>query len=158
MALSRFNTRPLFAGFDELFAPSPFFRDPLEEWMPVIRNIDRTFDGGVLRHSSPGYEINETNDKFTLSVDVPGVKASEINAQLENDGSVLHLSGGRKITRDGATTVTKFEKRFTIGENVDTTKLSADLTNGVFTVTAPKVKKEEPKPLKIAITENQAKL
>ena len=33
---------------------------------------------------------------------------------------------------------TKFDRRFTIGKNVDIEKITANLTNGVLTVTAPK--------------------
>ena len=65
MALSRFNSNTFgpFFGFHELFAPSPFMtRDPFEDWMPVIRNVDRTFKDMTLRHS-PGFEINENDDK-----------------------------------------------------------------------------------------------
>lgn len=154
MALNRYNQRTLFPGFEEFLTPTPFLRDPFDDWMPVLTNFDRNVDS-MIRHSSPGYEINETEDRYQIAVDVPGVKAGDINAQLENDGRVLHLSGGRKVVKDGKTTETKFEKRFTIGENVDTSKLSADLSDGVLTVTAPKVKKEEPQPKKIAITENK---
>jgi HSP20 family protein len=122
--------------------------------MPVLTNFNRDFDS-MIRRSSPGYEINESNDKYQLSADVPGVKATDMTAQLENDGHVLHLSGGRKVVKDGQTTETKFEKRFTIGDNIDTSKLTADLSDGVLTVSAPKVKKEEPEPMKIAITEGK---
>jgi HSP20 family protein len=153
MALNKYNTQRPFFGFEELFFPSPFLRDPFDDWMPVLSNFNRVTDDMVLRHSSPGYEINESDDKYQIAIDVPGVKASDITAQLEDDGRVLHLSGGRKVLKDGATTETKFSKRFTIGDNVDKTKLTADLSDGVLTVTAPKVKKEEPEPMKIEITE-----
>lgn len=155
MALSRFNPNRLF-GFEEFFPPSPFVRDPFDDWMPVIQNFDRGIDDMLIRRSSPGYEINESDDKFQIALDVPGIKASDITAQLENDGRVLHVSGGRKMTKDGVTSETKFEKRFTVGRNVDTTKVSANLSDGVLTVTAPKVKKEEPETMKIEITENKA--
>ena len=165
MALSRFNANPFFFGFDDFFAPTPFFhnknyRDPFDDWMPVIRNIDRSLAAGgdnmILRRSSPGYEINESDDTYSISMDIPGVKSSDISAQLENNGRVLHVSGGRKMERDGTVTETKFEKRFTIGENVDTKKLTADLSDGVLTVSAPKLVKKEAEPMKIAITEHKA--
>ena len=122
--------------------------------MPVLTNFDRDVDS-MIRHSSPGYEINESDGKYSIAIDVPGVKASDINAQLENDGKVLHLTGGRKVTKDGKVSETRFEKRFTIGDNIDVNQLSADLSDGVLTVTAPKKKKEEPEPMKITITEGK---
>jgi HSP20 family protein len=154
MALSRWNESPLF-GINEFFSPSShyFRRDPFSDLMPVIRNMDRDFNDMVLRHSSPGYEINESDEKYEISIDLPGVKASEMTAQLEDGGRVLHISGGRKIVKKGKTSETKFEKRFTLGNNVDTSKLSAHLSNGVLTVSAPKVK--APEPTRIAITEGE---
>jgi HSP20 family protein len=161
MALNRFFTRPAstFNGFDDFFAPpTPLFRDPFfEHCMPVLHNVDRDVDS-VIRRSSPGYEINETEDKYSICVDVPGVKAADMAVQLENDGRVLHLIGGRKVQKGDSTTEHKFSQRFTIGNNVDTTKLSADLTNGVLCVSAPKLKVEEKKPITIAITEGRSKL
>jgi len=147
----------LFAGFDDFFAPSPLFKnDPFfQDWMPVLRNLDRSgvADDMVLRRSSPGWEINESETEYQIAIDVPGVKASDMTIQLEDDGRVLHLTGGRKVTRGGQTTETKFEKRFTIGENVDAASMTANLSDGVLVVKAPKLQKVEPEPMKITITE-----
>lgn len=155
MALSIFSRDPFLFGLNEWLAPSPFIaRDPFDDLMPVIRSLDRNLDDMVLRHSSPGYEINENDEKYQISMDLPGVKASDVSAQVEQNGRVLRVSGGRKVTQDGKTTETKFEKRFTIGMNVDTSKLTASLSDGVLTVTAPKVK--VPEPVLIKITEGTA--
>lgn len=151
MALSRFN-HPLFGGFDDFFAPTPFFREPVFDIMPVIPNLLRDEDMKLLR-SSPGYEINESDGKYQIAVDVPGVKASDMTVKLEEDGKVLHISGGRKVEKDGMITETKFEKRFTIGDNVDKEKLTANLADGVLTLTAPKIEVQKPEPMTIAITE-----
>jgi HSP20 family molecular chaperone IbpA len=62
---------------------------------------------------------------------------------------------GRTVTDDGKKIETKFEKRFTIGDNVDTSKLTANLSDGVLTVTAPKLTIKAPEPIKIEITENK---
>lgn len=153
MALNRYN-HPLFGGFDDFFAPTPFWgrRDPLFDIMPVIPNLLREEDMKLL-HSSPGYEINESDGKYQIAVDVPGVKATDMTVKLENDGKVLHISGGRKVQKEGKTIETKFEKRFTIGNNVDTSKLTANLADGVLMLTAPKLEVKKPEPMTVAITE-----
>ena len=92
--------------------------------MPVIPNIPRSDDMSLLR-SSPGYEINEHDGKYLISVDVPGCKRTDM--------------------RGGKSTETKFSKRFTIGDNVDIDKMTASLSDGVLTLTAPIKKKEEMK-------------
>jgi len=156
MALNRYNTdRPLFGFGDHLV---PFFDDPFKDlFMPVLPStFDRSDDMTLLR-SSPGYEINEVDGKYLISVDVPGVQAKDMNIDLENDGKVVHISGGRKVVKKGVTTETKFSKRFTVGDNVNIDQMSADLSNGVLTITAPIKEEVKPKPRRIAITtEGQA--
>jgi HSP20 family protein len=153
MALNRNYNKPVFAGFDDLFAPTPFFhRDPIMDHMMIFPNLERQTDS-VLVRSSPGYEINETDDTYQIAVDVPGVKAGDMSVQLENDGKVLHISGGRKIVNDNTITETKFEKRFTIGKNVDMEKVTANLADGVLVLSAPKIEKKEKPVLTITIME-----
>lgn len=153
MALNRYNRPFHFGGFDDFFGPSPIFaRDPVFDMMPVIPNLFREDDARLLR-SSPGYEINETDNQYQIAVDVPGVKASDMKVSLEHEGRVLHISGGRKIEKDGAVTETKFDKRFTIGDNVDTEKITANLADGVLVLKAPKIEKKEKPAFMIPITE-----
>lgn len=153
MSLSRYHNDRLFGFGDHLV---PFFdQDPLKDFlMPVITSIDRSDDMTLLK-SSPGYEINEQDGKYLISVDVPGVKASDMTVDLENEGKVLHISGGRKIVKNGESTETKFSKRFTIGNNVDIEKMSANLSDGVLTLTAPIKEEVKPQPKRIAITEGK---
>ena len=90
----------------------------------------------------------------SYSIDVPGVHSHDMSIQLENYGHVLHLKGKRKMTRNGSVTETKFEKRFRIGHNVDHNNITANLSEGVLVVTAPKLKQIEKKPKTIAIQNN----
>mmetsp|Transcript_20862 Transcript_20862/g.32107 ORF Transcript_20862/g.32107 Transcript_20862/m.32107 type:complete len:153 (-) Transcript_20862:925-1383(-) len=143
MALSRYNNNcnfPFFNTFDDLFAvPSTLF-------------LERP----TFPHISPGYEINQDEKSFQLAVDVPGVKASDMKMDLEHDGRVLHLSGGRKKQEGNNFSETKFDQRFTIGKDVDTNKITANLENGVLVVNIPKKEKEESVVRNIAITEGPA--
>ncbi|GAX24363.1 hypothetical protein FisN_4Lh487 [Fistulifera solaris] len=156
MALNRYNTlfnHPFGVGFDDFFSPSPFLTSDPFELMPVLRNIDRSPDA-ILRRSSPGFEIHEHEKEYQISVDVPGVKASDMKLELEEDGRVLHLSGGRKIEREGSVSETRFDKKFYVGENVNLEKLKANLADGVLTLVAPKKEVEKPKLTSIPITES----
>jgi HSP20 family protein len=142
--------------FDDFFAPSsfwnrgdpfaPFFarRDPFMDIMPVLHSQIPRDPAMTLLRSSPGYEIKESNEAYEIAVDVPdGVGASDMTVELENDGTVLHLSGGRKVEEEGVSTETRFDQHFTIGTlNVDSDKISANLSDGVLTVTVPKLQVE----------------
>jgi HSP20 family protein len=159
MALSPFfhhhQARPLF-GFDDFFWPSFPRMDDTDLLLPVIPNLVRN-DDMILQSSSPGYEIHKADGKYMISVDVPGVKAADISVQVEDEGKILHISGGRHVVKDdGKTTHTmKFSKRFTIGSHMDIDKLSANLADGVLTLTAPVKEKVKIPVQTIAITEGK---
>jgi HSP20 family protein len=145
--------RPFFAH-DDFFGPSPWVRDPFfTDIVPMsVLDIERE-PFMVLRRSSPGYEIHEDDNKLQLSIDVPGVKAEDMKVNLEHDGRLLHLSGGRKIEKEGSVTETRFDKRFTLAENLDISQITANLADGVLVVSAPKKQIEEEKTTTIPITE-----
>jgi len=142
-----FPSSSFFSGFDD------FFSSPLGGDLVPTLSTHRDNDTSVLRRSSPFYEITEDDKQYQLAVDVPGVKAGDINVELEGGGRILHVSGGRKFKCGNESTETKFERRFTVGTMMDPSKITANLANGVLVVSIPK---ETPKQIitKIAVTEN----
>ena len=89
--------------------------------------------------------IEDTEDKYTISFDLPGVKIQDVKLQVKD--SVLHVTAERKA---GDKTVAKLAQHFALDENlVDPALLRASLTDGVLTITAPK--KEEPAPVVVSI-------
>jgi len=156
MSLQRFFSRPRESSVGG-FWDDPFF-DRFFVPMPVIPH--RIASGVHLetlqRFSSPGFMINENDKEYKLAIDLPGVKAADMTCQLEDFGRVLRLTGGRKVTsqeEDGKTAEKRFDQRFSMGRNIDTSKVTADLTDGVLTVSAPKMEKEKDTPIIIPITE-----
>lgn len=148
--------RPLFGGFDDVFDRDPFFardpfapvfsrrdRGPFKDIMPVLRNFPFDNEYKTLLRSSPGYEIKESSSTYEIAIDIPdGVDASHMTVELENDGTVLHLFGERKTEKDGKVSEMQFDKRFTIGDNVDTESMTANLDEGVLVLKAPKLQPE----------------
>ncbi|EJK53187.1 hypothetical protein THAOC_27430, partial [Thalassiosira oceanica] len=102
---------------------------------------------------SPHFQVRETPTHIQLALDVPGVKLEDIKAELVNGGRVLHLSGSRKVGTGSSFEEAKFEKRLSLGKDVDAPKLTAHLADGVLTLTAPK---SEPKSQEIAIVRGHA--
>jgi HSP20 family protein len=157
--LARYNG-PIFrppGGFDEFF--SPFFsRDPFapffahNDLMPVLRNFPRDPHKIILR-TSPGYEIKESEGSYEVAIDVPeGVGASDMKVEVDDD--MIHLSGERKVKEKGMLSETRFNKRFTIGTNVDTDNITANFKDGVLVLKAPKLEVTAPHKKTITITED----
>jgi HSP20 family protein len=75
-----------------------------------------------------------------LSLDVPGIKASDLKVNIENQ--VLTISGNRTVTRENLTSNWRFSRQFALEATVDTSNLTANLVDGVLTVSAPKTAKK----------------
>jgi len=86
--------------------------------------------------ASPRYELIDNEEKFQLSVDVPGVKMDDIDVSLE-DGH-LTVSGQRLSSSDNSRFASKFSQTFSLDPAVDVDQFSANLDNGVLIVAAPK--------------------
>lgn len=124
------------------------------EDMMAMRQRRRNAFKEAFQGYSPGYQIVDDEEKFQVQIDVPGVKAEDINVNLEEDGKLLTLSGSRERSKDGSTYSSKFSQSFSLDPTVDGEAFSAKLQNGVLIVSAPKdVKKIEDAVRKIPITE-----
>ena len=97
------------------------------------------------------YRIEEDDAKFTLTIDLPGVKASDMKLSLEQDGRVLRISGMRTTQTGEMSYESKFDKKFVVDKSVDVEQITASLAEGVMTIEAPKKPKEEPKSVEIPI-------
>lgn len=102
------------------------------------------FKSDTMRLSSPRYEVTENEKQFRLAIDLPGVTADNMKVKLKNDGSILHMPGGREMKTDKTYKEYKFDKWFTFGRDLDTSKITAHLADGVLVLTAPKKEKLPP--------------
>jgi len=93
-------------------------------------------DGQVL--ISPRYEITDSDQAIQISLDVPGVAPEDMDVTVE-DGNLLTITGQRTQSERFQN---KFSQQFSLDPAVDVNQLSAQLTNGVLGVTAPKDMKQ----------------
>jgi HSP20 family protein len=102
---------------------------------------------------TPRVDIVETADELWLCADLPGVQPEAVDVRFENGELLLHgrcpqrQSGGKFLVSEYE--VGDFYRAFTVSENIDTDKISAELKNGVLTVRLPK--SEAVKPRKITV-------
>ena len=101
---------------------------------------------------TPPVDILETEDELLLYADLPGVTQDDVDVRFENGELTLHA-------RRAPTQVTgqwlwenesgDFFRAFRISEQVDASKIWAELKHGVLTLHLPKV--EAAKPRKITV-------
>jgi len=156
--------RSIFQEIDDFF--DDYMRFPSSIFEPDFGRASRTLaapsssfpskaasgTGMELRRSSPRYDIMEGEDVFKVSIDVPGIKASDIKIEYKPADRILHVSGGRKRNEAGKLVETFFEKHFRIANNIDVNNISANVADGVLVLSLPK-DEESNKVHKIAVTE-----
>jgi HSP20 family protein len=99
---------------------------------------------------TPNVDIFETEKAITLLVDMPGVKAEELNVDLRDDtltltGNVLPNLGtpGEKVYAEYETG--SYYRQFSLSEVIVQEKIDAKLSDGVLRLTLPKVEKATPR-------------
>jgi len=110
-----------------------------------------TTRGGI--YYTPRVDIYESADEVVLQCDLPGVKPQDVDVRFEKGELSLY---GKVQPRqapaeylDEEYGVGDFYRSFTIGEEVDAAKISAECRDGVLTIHLPKQEKVKPKRISV---------
>jgi len=104
--------------------------------------FDETQSADLTR--SPLTNIQEVDDSFVLTLEVPGLDKKDIDVSVENDHIVIK---GEKTEKEEVEVKgllrreirsAKFHRSFRIGDKIDRENIKAKLDNGVLTVTLKK--------------------
>ena len=112
--------------------------------------VERTRGGVVFQ---PRIDIVETADELTLCGDLPGVTSENLDIKFENRKLVIQAKidpapDGRKLLV-WEYEVGDYYRVFTIGEEIDTDKISAELHDGVLVLHLPKNEAAKPKRIEV---------
>jgi HSP20 family protein len=130
-------------------------RDPFFRLFDTFLNQDMAGEDVSNRAWLPPVDIQETEEAYRLTAELPGLTKEDINITLENN--VLRLSGERKFEKDARKesyhrierTYGAFSRSFALPHQVSSEKVTASFENGVLTLTVPKA--EQARPRKITI-------
>ena len=123
----------------------------VREKKELVAKEEKTVPG---RYYVPYADIYETDDALAVVLEMPGVEKKDLNVALEND--VLKVDGRIDFMKYeniepvyAEYNVGHYARSFTLSNKVDQDKISANLEDGVLTLTLPKAKHAQPR--KIAI-------
>ena len=136
-------------------APAYLNREPLARLFDTFFN-DLQGEEVSNRSWIPPVDIQETEEGYRLTAELPGLTKDDVQITLEND--VLRLAGERKLEKDVQResfhrverTYGAFTRAFALPHKVDGERVQASFENGLLTVLVPKA--EQAKPRKIAIS------
>lgn len=124
-------------------------QEPKQEHSEVS-TIERTRGGTTY---SPRIDIWEATDELVLYADMPGVTAENLDIHFENRELRIH---GKVCPRQeninflfGEYGIGDFYRTFTIGEAINSEKISAELKDGVLTLHLPKSEAVKPRRIEV---------
>jgi HSP20 family protein len=123
----------------------------VREKKELVAREEKTIPG---RYFVPYADIYETDDALAVVLEMPGVEKKDLDVGLEND--VLRVDGRIDFSKYkdmepvySEYNVGHYARSFALSDAVDQEKISANLEDGVLTLTLPKAKRALPR--KIAI-------
>ena len=111
---------------------------------------------------TPALNVVEDGESVVVAVEVPGLKAGDVEISFENDE--LTLKGEKKFEAKENAPVHRrervygaFERTLTLPWEIVAEKISAELKDGVLTIVLPKAEASKPRKVAIKVVEPDQK-
>ncbi len=136
----------------QLFKSSPLFH--------LINEMDRSIwnhnsENSTARSFEPSVDVQQNENGYLLTFDLPGVNPDDIKVDLKKNTLIVTATRENKSEEKTQRyfrqerAFGKFERSFTLPENVDLNKIDAHYDNGVLELIIPKTLEEPPKTVKV---------
>jgi len=123
----------------------------VREKKELVTKEEKTVPG---RYYVPYADIYDTDDALCVVMEMPGVEKKDLNVALEN--AVLRVDGQINFSKyEGMEpvyteyNVGHYARSFTLSNKVDQERISAQLDEGVLTLTLPKAKEAQPRRISV---------
>jgi HSP20 family protein len=135
--------------------------DALQKRLDTYFNLDTTRhahgDGNAAAYWAPLVDITEDDKEYVIKAELPEVNKGDVKVVVEN--GVLTISGERKLEKEVENKKFRrleraygsFVRSFTVPEDADDTKVSADFQNGLLTVRLLKQEKARPRSVEVKV-------
>jgi HSP20 family protein len=115
--------------------------DPLQDLLATSQRLNRLATGPT--GWTPPIDVFETHDRFVVMVELPGLSQDDV--QLQHHAGLLTISGVRRERESPCEQFHRierghgnFSRTFQFPVPVEAERITADLRDGVLTVTCPK--------------------
>ena len=107
----------------------------------LLNNIEKSFDYNFQDNFiKPKALINELDDSYIISLEMPGVSKKDVDITINND--VINIKSQRKENDSKDFYLeNQYSRSFYIPDNVNIDKIKAKSLNGILTINIPKLKK-----------------
>jgi HSP20 family protein len=139
--------------------------DPFREFRELTRNVnslndfysDQEFPELNVSSFVPDVNTREGDYAYHIDVDLPGISKDDVHVHIDNN--ILTISGERNTKEETKkedyykveSYFGKFERRFTLPDDVDAENIHAESSDGVLEITVPKMAKKAEQVKKVEI-------
>jgi HSP20 family protein len=133
-----------------LLIRDPFLAAPFRLMDELMRTAGN--GGNRVTGFTPLVDVHETEEEYLVKVDVPGVKADDVNVEVNEN--VLSISGSRVAEETGQAQLVErpygsFVRTLTLPQGVDSDSIEAGYQDGVLELRIPKPAEQKPKKITI---------
>ena len=121
----------------------------LNRWKPTLLDElfdDRWFNFDTFNNTFPAVNTIEKENQYLLEIAVPGMEKKDFEIEIENDLiSVSSIPKKENEVKNGFNynrqefNYNSFHRTFSLPKEVDQIKIKAIYTNGILTITLPKL-------------------
>lgn len=127
------------------------------DWWPALYDPLRRMVKRIADFFAPDADAAATEDKYVINVELPGVAAEDVEVAVHDH--VLTLKGEKKSEHEetgksyffSERRYGSFQRSFRLPPDVAEDEISAEFSNGVLTLSAPKHAATEPQPRRISV-------
>ena len=122
----------------------------LNRWRPTLLDElfdDRWFNFDTFNQTFPAVNTIEKDNQYLLEIAVPGMDKKDFEIEILNDLiSISSISKQEKEVNDNLNynrqefNYNSFHRTFSLPKEVDQSKINAIYSNGILTITLPKLK------------------
>jgi HSP20 family protein len=141
--------------------------NPLNELSDVHNRLSSFFGRPTLRNDGEGVlafadwaplvDVTEDEKQFLIKAELPEVKKEDVKVLIEN--GILRISGERHMEKEEKgkkyhrieRAYGTFERSFNLPENSRPEAMTAEYKDGMLTLSVPKTKESNPKPIEVKI-------
>jgi HSP20 family protein len=136
--------------------------DPFRDLVSLQGELNRLFgradaggDGGRSSSWPPPLDVFESEDRFVVAVELPGVDPEDVDVSVEE--STLTIRGERRfsdeVSQESYRRVERrygeFSRRLTLPRTADAERIEASFDRGVLRIEVPKVEAAKPKKITV---------
>ena len=104
----------------------------------------------------PPVDVYEDESGITLLADLPGVAREGLGVRVDGDSLQIEATATDTGPRDmelvhGEARVPAYRRRFTLSRELDSTRISAQLKDGVLRLTIPRAEEAKPRRIEVQV-------